>query len=66
MGWQELLLVLILAAIYFGPIAVVGYVARRNDRSLHFIWWPAVLGWIGAVIALIIVLTGRRGAGAGR
>lgn len=65
MGWQELLNLLVLAVMYFGPIVVVGYVARSHDRSPHFMWWPAVLGWIGAVIALFILLRRRRGARTG-
>ena len=55
LGWQEFLVLFILAALYFVPIAAVWYIARRSGRSLHFVWWPVVLGWVGAVIALVML-----------
>ena len=55
MGWQELLVLAIIGALYGAPIWAVWYVANRDGRSLHFVWWPVVLGWVGAVVAFVML-----------
>ena len=56
----------VLAVLLTLPVVTVGLVAQSQGRSLHYLWWPALLGGcLGAVIAFVI-LGSRRGPGAAR
>ena len=52
---MELVLVLVLL-LWVAPIAVVFIVAGSRGRSGHYAWWAVGLGWLGAIIALILIL----------
>ena len=52
---MELLLIAWLIG-WLGPVALVGYVATKRGYSLHYMWWPVLLGWIGGIVALAILL----------
>ena len=38
------------------PVLLVGYIASKRGYSRHYIWWPALLGWLGAGIGIVILL----------
>lgn len=57
LGALELVIVLIvLIGVLLAPLAIVGAVARSRNRSLHYMWWPAFLSWMGTIIALVLIL----------
>ena len=49
-------LLLLALLMWLAPILVTAVVARSRGRSLLYILWPALLGWVGAAIAIIVVL----------
>ena len=55
---MELAIVLILL-LWVAPIAVIMSVAGSRNRSRHYGWWGFALGWLGAIIALILILVQR-------
>lgn len=57
-GGEFLLLVVFLWLI---PIGIIFAMADSKGRSKHFLWWPALLGWLGCIVAAVIMLaTGDR------
>ena len=42
------------------PVVVVGLLAHNRGRSLHWVWWAVFLGWIGAAIAIVALLSKGR------
>lgn len=42
------------------PTVIVALLARNRGRSLHWAWWSVFLGWIGAVIAIIALVSKDR------
>ena len=53
-------LLFLLALLWLAPIGVVLIKAARRGRSARYLWWPALLSWPGALIA--ITRLGRRPA----
>lgn len=53
-----LLLVLVLL-LWVAPIVVIVLVAESRNRSKHYGWWGVGLGWVGAIIALILIVVQR-------
>ena len=51
---EALLLVVLLA--WLVPIGIVAVVANSRNRSMHYLWWPVLLGWVGFIVAMVIVL----------
>ena len=52
---MEVLIIVLLLA-WLVPIGVVGAVVKSRNRSMHYLWWPAILGRLGAIVVLVIVL----------
>ena len=54
---MELLIVLLLFlfVVYGAPFVLIWKVAESRNRSAAYCWW-VLLGWIGAVIAMAIIL----------
>ena len=52
---MEVLLVLVLI-FWLLPVVLVYFIADSRGRSAHYVWWPIVLGWLGAVIAACVIL----------
>lgn len=42
------------------PAVIVALLAKNRGRSLHWTWWPVFLGWIGAIIAIIALVSKER------
>ena len=47
----------ILLLLWAVPIIVVTVVVANRGRSFHYLWWPACLGVIGAIIAIVILVS---------
>lgn len=52
---MELAVILILV-LWVAPMVVTYYVAKSRNRSGHYAWWAFALGWLGAIIAMVVVL----------
>ncbi len=59
LGPIEVLFILAVALIFWGA-AIVGLIliADNKGRSRHFAWWAVGLGWLGFIIAAVLILTG--------
>ena len=57
---MELLLVFLLIwlVLWLTPVAILIFMAKSKGRSLHFAWWAVFLGWIGFLVAAIIIAAG--------
>ena len=59
LGPIEVLFLLAVALIFWGlAIVALIVIAENKGRSRHFAWWAVGLGWIGFIIAAVIMLTG--------
>ena len=45
-----------LVVLWFLPIAISAIVAESHGRSAHYAWWAVALGWLGAFIAIFLIL----------
>jgi len=45
-----------LILLYVAPLLIVAQVAKSRGRSMHYLWWPVVLSWLGALIAIVVIL----------
>lgn len=54
-GGEFLLLVVFLWLI---PIGIIFAMADSKGRSKHFLWWPALLGWLGFLVAAVLIAAG--------
>ena len=55
-------ILLILLFLWFLPVVVLCAMADSKGRSKHFGWWAVFLGWLGFVIAAIMIAAGVPGA----
>ena len=54
---MELFVSLILWAISVG---IIYKLTSDHGRSLHFLWLPLLLSWIGGIIAAVIIVHGSK------
>lgn len=47
---------LLLAIVWITPIVIIGLMADSRGRSLAWILWPVLLGWIGWFIAFLMLV----------
>ena len=48
------------------PVVILMAIADNKGRSRHFAWWAVGLGWIGFIIAAVIMLVGSTREQSGR
>ena len=49
-------LLIVLALLWLLPMLLVWKIAESRNRSGHYVWWAVVLGWVGAIIAMVVIL----------
>ncbi len=47
---------LILAVLWGLPVVIIGLMADSRGRSLAWVIWPLMLGWIGWVVAFLALV----------
>ncbi len=55
-GGGEILL--LLAILWLVPVGIIFAMADSKGRSKHFCWWPLLLGWLGLIVAAILIAAG--------
>lgn len=55
---ELLLIILIWLALWLIPVGILLAMADSKGRSKHFAWWAVGLGWLGFLIAAIIIASG--------
>ena len=53
---MELLILLSILLFWIAPIALTIAIASSRGRSAHYGWWAVGLGWVGAIIGIVVVL----------
>lgn len=57
-GLIEVVFLFALGAFWLAPIAILITMADSKGRSKHFAWWAVGLGWLGFIIAAILIAGG--------
>ncbi len=64
LGVGEVLFLVAVLLFWILPVWILIKMAGSKGRSKHFAWWAVGLGWVGFVVAAIIIAAGaeRRAA----
>lgn len=53
------LILLLITVLWLIPIVIIVMVAHSRYRSYHYGWWGFFLGWVGCLIAVILIIVQR-------
>ncbi len=58
LGVGEVLFLVAVLLFWILPVRILIQMAGSKGRSKHFAWWAVGLGWLGFIVAAIIIAAG--------